>query len=295
MKRVVALVFAASALLALTACEEDVITPRTERPFTLYGFLSPDSSKQALYVFPIEKRLRPLPATPLDAQVTTIDLVTGETVVWRDSVVTAAEGGFAHLFQAPLRAAYGHAYLLEAERSDGAKAMAEIAVPERATLTAGPTFIDARGRPATEVTVDQAAPKLLGIEVIYRIQTGPADEQQVDVALDVEYAEAARATESGWTIAVNHEADYTYLRNRLGRRFNLDYGIYVHDVRLALLVVSAAWNPPGGSFDPEVLIQPEVMTNVENGYGFVGAGYQQEVMWMPPAEVLAETGFRANP
>ena len=295
MKLALPLAFAASLLLVLAACEEDVTALRTERPFTVYGFLSPDSNKQALYVFPIEERLRLLPATPLDARVTTTDLVTGETVAWQDSIVAAADGGAAHLFQASFRSAYGHAYRLEIERSDGAKATAEVRVPEAATLVAEPTVADARGRPISLVTVDQAAPKLLGIRVSYHIQTGPDVRQQEVVVLDAAYARAARATETGWTIAVHHEADYTRLRNQLGRRFNLDYGIYVLDVRLALLVVNAAWDPPGGTFDPEVLIQPEVMTNIENGYGFVGAGYRRQATWTPSTEALVEVGFRAAP
>jgi hypothetical protein len=34
------------------------------------------------------------------------------------------------------------------------------------------------------------------------------------------------------------------------------------------------WNPPGGAIDPTILSQPNAMTNVEKGFGFIGAGYR---------------------
>ena len=99
--KAVSLMLCMLGLLLLAACEEDVTAVRTERPFAAYGLLSPLYPKQEVYVFPVEERLRPLPPEPLDARVTTTDLVTGETVVWRDSVVAAADEGAAHLFWAP--------------------------------------------------------------------------------------------------------------------------------------------------------------------------------------------------
>ena len=283
------------ALFALTACEEDVTAVRTEKPFTVFGLLSPLYPEQQVYVFPVEPLLHPLPPEPLDARVTSVDLATGETDVWRDSIVEAEGEGVAHLFWAPLRAAYGHAYRLEVERSDGARTDVEVAVPVEADLVAEPTHLNRRGRPVSPVVVNQPVPRLLHVEVVYDVQIGPFDGLRGEITLDAEYARAGRATASGWTVEVDHTSDYSHLRNRIGQGFDPAYGIYVHDVRLALLVASAEWDPPGGRFDPEVIAQPGVMTNVENGYGFIGAGYRRAVTWAPPAELLVHAGFRDRP
>ena len=297
MKPLTTFVLGTFALLSLAACEEDVASPRTEKPFSVYGLLSPAQARQEVYVFPIEEHLRPLPPEPLDARVTTTDLTTGETVVWQDSVQAAADMGYAYVFRAPLRINYGHAYRLEVERSDGATARAEVAVPEEAALVIDSTYIDGSGHPITPAVVDRPVPQLLHLSVIYDVQRGPSERLRETFTLDVEYAYAARALEGGWAIDVDHRSDYEQLLGRLEQAdlFNPNYGLYVYTVTLELLVASADWAPPGGAFDPEVLAQPGVMTNVENGYGFVGAGYRREVTWRPPDEMLIQAGFREAP
>ena len=278
-------------LPSLTACEEDVTAVRTERPFAAYGLFSPLYAKQEIYIFPVEERLRPLPPEPLDARVTTTDLVTGETIVWRDSIIAAADEGAAHLFWAPLRAAYDRAYLLEIERSDGARSTVEVAVPEAADFVIGEAYVDERGWPETPVMVDRPVPLLLHVEVVYDVRWGPRDSQRREFTLGY----GAHSSEGGWTIDVNHHLDYRRLQNRVGSMFDPAYGLYVYDVRVRLLIASADWDPPGGAFDAEALAQPDVLRNVENGFGFVGAGYRRAVTWVPPVEVLVEAGFRGAP
>ena len=52
---------------------------------------------------------------------------------------------------------------------------------------------------------------------------------------------------------------------------------------------SAAWVPP--TDDPEILPQPGVMSNVEDGYGFVGAATYGAVRRPPPREAAEAAGF----
>ena len=73
---------------------------------------------------------------------------------------------------------------------------------------------------------------------------------------------------------------------------NPQYGLKLLDITLRMVVVNEAWDPPGGRFDPSVLAQPGVLQNVENGYGFVGAGYHLQKNWLPPDEALEAAGFR---
>ena len=160
--RATALVFlGALALLALPACEEDVAQVRTEKPFTVFGLLSPALPRQEVYVFPIEERLRPLPPEKLDARVTTTDLATGETVVWEDSVqaATGTGGGAEYVFRAPIDVAYGRTYRLEVARQDGATARVDVTVPEEAALVVGDTYVDDSARPITPVVVDRPVPR----------------------------------------------------------------------------------------------------------------------------------------
>lgn len=287
------------ALFALAACEEDVAQVRTERPFTVFGLLSPALPRQEVYVFPIEPRLRPLPTSAPDARVTTTDLATGETVVWEDSVqaATGTGGGAEYVFRAPIDVAYGRTYRLEVARQDGATARVDVTVPEEAALVVGDTYVDDSARPITPVVVDRPVPQIHHVTVVYDVQYGPGRTERQEIALGPEYAGAARARADRWTIDVSHRADHDRVLNRLEQAELYDpaYGLHVYTVRLELLIASAEWDPPGGRFDPDVLARPGTMSNVENGYGFVGAGYRREATWTPPLEALVLSGFRDEP
>ena len=62
-------------------------------------------------------------------------------------------------------------------------------------------------------------------------------------------------------------------------------------VEFRFLVADDSWNPPGGDFDFEVLSQPGAFSNVENGFGFFGAGYTASTEWFPSDVVRTELGY----
>ncbi len=60
------------------------------------------------------------------------------------------------------------------------------------------------------------------------------------------------------------------------------------------LAADSAWAPPGGVFDPDVLVVPGALSNVENGYGFIGAGEGIRVQWIPSVNARLVAGYRAE-
>lgn len=67
--------------------------------------------------------------------------------------------------------------------------------------------------------------------------------------------------------------------------------VFLLALNLHLIVGDAPWDPPGGIFDPNVLIQEGVMTNVENGFGIVTAGYRLVEDVLPPKDVVEAACF----
>ena len=57
---------------------------------------------------------------------------------------------------------------------------------------------------------------------------------------------------------------------------------------LRITLLDEAFVPPGGVFDPDVLSQPGTLSNVENGFGFVGSIGRFSVEWL-----LADTSAKA--
>jgi len=60
---------------------------------------------------------------------------------------------------------------------------------------------------------------------------------------------------------------------------------------LRVLIGDQMWDPPGGTFDPNILSQPKTMTNVENGFGFIGAGYRVVAPLFPSREAVEYACF----
>ncbi len=286
--------------LLLVGCEEDVVSVRgTDVPFTLYGVFMPEADTQRVRVFPVEDQLQPARPEPLDAHFTSTDLQTGQVRVWRDSLLREADGRYTHVFWSPFQAAYGHTYRLDVTRSDGAVTRVEVVVPPRVELVSQEPVLfegSTHWSPITVPVLARGAPRLRQLEVEYYVQTD-FDDSPLPFGKErvvFEYQTRVKQIDGAWFIGINlflDRRDMGVILSELGLA-NRQYGFKILDMTLRMVVVNEAWDPRGGTFDPELLAQPGVLQNVENGYGFVGAGYHLEQNWRPPDEALEAAGFR---
>ena len=67
--------------------------------------------------------------------------------------------------------------------------------------------------------------------------------------------------------------------------------VYIDGVVIRSVVASEDWVPPDGMFNPDFLVEPGTFTNVTDGFGFVGSGYETTTLWVPPDGVLRAGGF----
>ena len=269
----------------------------TDRAFSLYGVLQPNADTQWVRVYPIEDRLAPTPSTPLNASITSTALETGQMLTWRDSVIQEPSGDNAHVFWQPFRVAYGRTYRLEATGPTGATQV-EVDVPARAELVLQPAEVTPT-RVVMPMLVNNDVPRLLQLEVEYFFRydfTSTGGGEPPTLRATRSYDGAQQMTDGGWRIPINLLGDFLALRNRLedANLWNPRYGLVMINMTLRLAVVNDEWNPPGGTFDADVLSQPGTMSNVENGFGFVGAGYRLEETWTPDPETLTQAGW-TNP
>lgn len=290
------LLLTALVTVPLTGCEEDVTAVLgTDQPFTLYGVLNPKSDTQWVRVFPIEGRLTPREATPLEATFLSFDLASGgEPRVWRDSVIQEPSGLYEHVFWSPFRADYGHTYRIEVARSsDDAMSHVEAEVPVEARLRFGePTSTF----PISQtVFIEGEVPRLMKVEVEYFVQAIVIQNGETITTepIVLPYAEQVTRVEGGWAIPINLSDAHRTLLERLRRAYAgaPTFGVKLLQMQIRLIVANEDWAPPGGVFDPNVLVQPGTLDNVENGFGFVGAGYRMDRNWKPRNEVLEEAGF----
>lgn len=294
-----ALVLTLGLLALLTGCDTSVDpVVGTDKAFSLYGVLQPRSDTQWVRVYPIEDQLRPLPPEPLGATVTSVDLEGGGTATWRDSVIEEEDGRYAHVYWSPFRAEYDHTYRLEATGDADRTTRADVKVPQKASLereepdTSGAEVI-------SRVLVNKEVPRLMRVEVEYYYQydfrSNVPQGEDPSERVTLSYDSTQHRVEGGWVVPVNLSQDFRTLRDRLRRsgKWNSQFGLALRQLTLRLAVVNEPWNPPGGEFDREVLVEPGLMSNVQNGFGFVGAGYRLRKRWVPSIDVLKKAGWTA--
>jgi hypothetical protein len=284
-------------LVNLSACEEDVTAVvGTDLPYSLYGVLSPQLDSQWVRVYPIEGRLTPAEPEPIDAVVTSTNLTTGEQIEWRDSIIVDFANQFAHVFWAPFEAEFGHTYRIEARRSDGRSTHVDATVPPVSEIMIEPAQIRSDGV-VLPVLISGDVPRVLRVEVdyavVYRTIGAPND---VSDRVVIEYNTEPQEVEEGWRVPINLREDYeevvATLVDRVDESIDSRVGIILLNMTIRLIVGNQAWSPPNDVFDAEILVQPGVMTNVESGFGFVGAGYRMSHLWIPPGEAAERAGFR---
>jgi hypothetical protein len=280
--------------VTLSGCEENVNPFREEaRYFTLFGALDMNADSQFVRVTPIRQEVEFDDGAPIDAVVTTFDLTDGSVLVWTDSLFTFDDGSQGHIFLAPLRIQPGHTYRMEVERSDGIIASAETTVPDLPIPVVDP-IADAGALFITQsvrwLGVDDAP---FNVETFYRFLTAPGA-PFTDVAIDYEPGNQSSNTENGWQIRVDLSGDKDKILEVVPQPGRLTF----MGMGMGITVLDDQFDPPGGRFDPEVLVQPGVFSNVENGFGFVGAMGRFTVEWIVPDEIVRNLGYvppQSNP
>ena len=266
---------------ALSGCDGTEVDPflSTDRYFSIYGSLDMQLKTQFLRVVQIDTLFGVDDDAPIDAVVRSIDLSDGVVEVWRDSLITFADGTHGHVFMSDLRIKTGHTYRIEVERSDGAITSAETTVPPEPVAEVG----------APNVTSPPEAPLPVGtqkvfwrglttepyrVDLYYRYRSVPAN-PFIDVRVPYSTQSSSQDTSEGWEITVDYNQDRAVLNEEIGGT-----GLRLAGVAMQVIVLAEDWVPPGGVWDPEILSQPGVFSNVTNGFGFVGSAGRYSAEWV---------------
>ncbi|GAB5517950.1 MAG: hypothetical protein RhofKO_02010 [Rhodothermales bacterium] len=279
----------------LMGCDTEIdAIEGTERPFTMWGLVNPEVDTQAVRLFSIDERLQLLGDEPIDATFTSTNQSTGEVRVWQDSLVQLADGDLRYVFWSVFPVQHGETFTFEARRSDGAMSTtAPVTVPPPITLRV-PEPDRRQVRPILlPLRINGEPPSLPRIDIEYDVATVPQTGSPVarDLKVIVAYEGKAQPVAGGWEINVDLTADVEAVRaafDAIEEQFAL---LELNGIEARIHVADAAWVSPIGRFDPEVLVEPGLFSNVTNGFGFVGAAYVDTVRWVPPLELIQRAGY----
>jgi len=276
------LLIAVVGLISLSACDSTTIDPfdNDERYFTVYGYLDQLETRHTIRVVPISRFAENIlaehePQGTIDAQVFTTDLYSGTRTKWEHEFSPLEDGTYGHVFYANFIVNPGREYLLEVVRSDGKMATATTQVPkidDSFHIQKGP---EVYANDSTLVYQDVVFPEIdspWSIQAIYFWGANGAD-QRLFVPYD---RTGEQLPEGGWKVRMNISDDQYWVEQDVAWSRSIgwlgptdEWGL--NSIGFQVRVLDDNWNPPGGEFDPNVLAQPDAMSNVENGQGFFGS------------------------
>ena len=260
----------------------DAVDPIVDsgRAYTVYGLLDAHADTQAVRVFSIDGTLDLIRPASLGAKVTSVEVGTAAEHSWQESVVEFSNGRFGHVYWAAFRAKYEGVYRLDLERPDGARTTVQITMPPRAeAIRMDPVLGFGYARLPV---LWRHAPRVHDIRVAYTTNYG---------TYPFEYPLDQEVREDGVLVDIYLSRDFRDIFSELNRARIPVANLRLLEVTLSVLISSSAWVPPGGVYDPDVLIEPGVFSNVENGFGFVGAGYDTLLVFDPPDSVKTAAGI----
>ena len=282
------------ACLLAAGCENDVPlvdTAEADVYFSLYGYFLAGADTQYVRVVPFRGTLRRPEPGPIDAEVTSTDVSTGQTVTWQDSLVQNDDGSYSHVFYAPTDILADRTYLLEARRSDGNVTRAEAETPPWPVTSIGETY--QHNGYKQDVAWEVADPAAFVADVTYMVSA--AYPVTPIIYVTVPYAQAQRQTETGRFVTVALQDDYADVYEALLEQYTItpESEIFLYEIRMRLVIPHESWTPPGGWYDPYLLSNPGTFSNVEGGYGFIGGAVDTTLRWQLDPEVMENLNYKS--
>lgn len=235
-------------LLALLniSCDSDFdpFTASQNPPFfVITGTISNDDSVQVVRAETIRSTPQSA-ATINEFRVSSIEQPSGNTIQWRDSLVTFGEGAVGHLFTTSANFESGSTVTIKAVGEDERQA-----VEVSTTLPASPSYalanvISINGNVSQEVTLTAVSSEPRNVNVVYNVippETG------VVTPIAVKYSAPPTTIDQQYAISVLYSRDYGIVLNELGR-VAPDNQIRLASIVLDLDIVSPNWGeqPPSG-------------------------------------------------
>jgi len=291
MKRIAPLCLVLLAL-SIGGCE-DAVNPFVEedRYFTLFGYLDTATDQQFVRVIPLRTDFAAFDEIEIDATVTTLEVESGHTVVWQDSVITYSDGSVGHVFHAPFRPIPGFTYELSVTRADGIQSRATTTIPlitgvelDEPIISVSAVFQKIRWQ---DVDFEP-----FRVEVWYRFMSFAPGQPFLNAVIpygnvDELYGQFVQGDK--WEVLVRLTGDKEDVTKELG--VSEDSRPFLMSVGMRLTMTNDTWRPPDGVFDREVLVQPGTFSNVEDGFGFFGSVNQYTHEWTLEPDITSLIGY----
>jgi len=207
---------------------------------------------------------------PLDAKMTMTNVSTGETVTWHDSLFSMVEGALAHNFWVTGPVFPLETYRLEVQRSDGAKSVTMVSLPDTFAM---PIVTEVGDYGEIHEWVDLTVSFLVAADIYYYVPMASGGEFVYQVNYLSEACHPYRLDEGLYRIDFWVTGDLRRLEwnpNFL-QRYPGQKKITIDDLHgIEIRVAQGGPNWPDFSLDMETQTLPGPNNFVVDGAGFVG-------------------------
>jgi len=280
---------------ALASCEAD-FDPFEPGPlsFGVYGYLDTAADTQFVRIIPM-RRLLERDGKGFLGNLTITNIGTSESFVARDSVVKLEDGTEALAYWVTLTPKPLESYRLDVIRDDGLTVTAQTRVPE---LISGdsiyifPVRFDGRlYYPLYLLSLDKPPFDLRFVYEVSEAPNGPRSHIPIRYLGELSGRKVDRP--NTWYLEVDLVTDGKNVRSEWADNHGrMPTRLYLHSITMLSASVSDEWIPPGGVFDPEILIMPGAYGNIEGGEGFFGSVARYKLTWVLTDETyLNYAGF----
>jgi hypothetical protein len=258
------------------------------------GYLDTDADTQAIRVVPLRASIDRSEPLPID--VTVVSTHGAEQIVWRDSLIRYFDRTYGHVFWAPFKAEPEETYRIDVTRSDGHTVFAQTVVPE-VPVEPGEAHGALNETAKFAPVYFPGVTNVIDVDVTYTVfptgcqgGTPPPPEQAVRYTIRYVGGDRGRFIDGEWQVLLNLEDDRDILEVVLAP-FGNPACITLYDLEVRIAVPDAQWEPPGGVWDPEVIAQPGVFSNVNGGFGFFGSVSRSTVNHQLSPLALQQMGY----
>lgn len=270
------------------------------RYFTLYGYVDEVSREHAFRVIPLQRTVPTIGARETteqpDAMVRLIDQNTGIESTGRYELARLADDTFGHVFHLTQFIQQGHTYRLEIERSDGVITWAETTVPTVDQEDDVPILASAVEETGGVFTQEIT---LVGVTSPWDIQVSYFVACDRTIPIRFPYGRVGERVEEGWRFTINLSADTEKVIEQVPFEPNCVDFVATGETRVPPLVsmdvramkLDPNWEPPRDEFDPALFASPTAASNVEQGYGFLGAAALYAFPWYVDQDLGVRLGY----
>lgn len=262
----------------------------SDRYYSIYGYLDPDADTQFVRVIPLRDTIL-AGSGRIDATVMLTDAASGQAYAWQDSVFRflTFRDATGNVFWSTVKPVSGRTYRFSVQRADGAASRVTVTVPRPPPVPTVEETSEFSASVRRRVRWPEAF-NAAAVEMVYHVRDTVTGERQTVV---VPYTDAFQKLDGVSEVVIDLTQDYAEVYQVFDFPPGTTAGrIALRGLEVRVVKASDDWSFVSSDIDVETLALPTAFSNVEHGFGFLGAVVRASYPWkLSPPDAVKDAGY----